>query len=289
MGIVNRLNACRTIILVVAAIGLESCVIVPIPRFAKEEVFIQQEQIEQIEIGKTDSRELQRVLGSPDWSFDSGSRLVYKTRVLSPGQVGSCVIAAVPAGFGAIGGGSCDDRWYETELMDIAFDSEGTVIRRDVFVPVVGERSPTGVCLYGHGDMKVYASADEDKEAKETRVEPGRCAVYLYTRKPARPKTSVRFQVDGNKYSYWFLEDSDFFRVELAEGPHTITATVNWLKGIRPDSVAFGCESQTSYFMRILIDGPEGASFNLVAADKGRREILSRDLVLMRDSLVTLE
>lgn len=289
MGIVNRLNTSCTIVLVVAAIGLESCIIVPIPRPAKEEVFIPREKIDEIEIGKSDSRELQRVLGDPDWSFDSGSRLVYKTRILSPRQVVSCVIVGIPGGFGAFGGGSCDDRWYETELMDIAFDSQGTVTRRDVFVPEVGECSATGVCLYGYGGMKVYASADDDKEAKEIGVEPGRCAVYLYTWKPARPETSVRFQVDNNEYSYWFLADSDFFRVELAEGPHTIGATVNWLKGMRPDSIALSCESQMSYFMRILIDGPEGASFSLVAADEGRREVFSRDFVLARDSLVKID
>ena len=289
MGIVNRLNSCRTIVLVVAAIGLESCIIVPIPRPAKEEVLIPRERIDKIEIGKSDSRELRRMLGDPDWSFDSGSRLVYKTRILSPRQVGSCVIVGIPAGFGAAGGGSCDDRWYETELMDIAFDNQGTVTRRDVFVPEVGECSATGVCLYESGGMKVYASLDDDNDAKEIGVEPGRCAVYLYTWKPARPATSVRFQVDSNDYSYWFLADTDFFRVELAEGPHTIGATVNWLKGVRPESIAFSCESQISYFMRISIDGSAGASFSRVAADEGRREVSSRGFVLARDSLVKID
>lgn len=289
MDIADRLNTCRMIVFVLAAICLESCIIIPIPRPAKEEVFIQREKIDAIEIGKSDSHELQRVLGYPDWSFDSGSRLVYKTRILSPRQVGSCVIVGVPGGFGGFGGGSCDDRWYETELLDIAFDSQGTVTRRDVFVPEVGECSATGVCLYWSGGMKVYAAADEDREAKEYGIEPGRCAVYLYTSKPARPETTVRFQVDSDEYPYWFLEDSDFFRVDLDEGPHTIGATVNWLEGVRPDSIALSCESQVPYFMRILIDGPDGASFSLVAADEGRREVFSRDLVLARDSLVTTD
>jgi hypothetical protein len=289
MGTVNRLNACRTIVLVVAAISLDSCIIVPIPRPAKDEVFIQQEKIDEIEIGETDSRELQQVLGDPDWSFDSGSRLVYKTRILSPGQIGTCVIVGIPAGFGASGGGSCDDRWYEAELLDIAFDSQGTVIRRDVFVADFGECTTTGVCPYEYGGMKVYASADDDKKAKETGMEPGRCAVFLYTWKPARPETSVRFQVDHNEYPYWFLADSDFFRVELAEGPHTIGASVNWLKGVQPNSIALNCESRNAYFMRILIDRSEGASFGLVPADEGRREILGRNLVLTRDSLVKID
>ena len=286
MGIENRLIACRTIILVVAAIGLESCIIVPIPRPAKDEVFIQQEKIDKIEIGETDSRELQRVLGNPDWSFDSGSRLVYKTRSLSPGQIGSCVIVGLPGG---MGGGSCDDRWYETELLDIAFGSQGTVIRMDVFVADFGECTTTGICLNEYGGMKVYASADDNKKAKETGVEPGRCAVYLYTWKPARPETSVRFQVDHYEYPYWFLADSDFFRVELDQGLHTIGASVNWVRGVRPDSIELNCESRTAYFVRILIDRSEGASFGLVPADEGRRDILGRNLVLTRDSLVKIE
>jgi len=284
MTSINGVNARRITVLVAAAICLESCIIVPIPRPpAKDEVFIPQETIDEIEIGKTDSRELQLALGDPDWSFDSGSRLVYKTRILSPGQIGTCVIVAVPAGFGAFGGGSCNDRRYETELLDIAFDSHGTVIRRDVFVPDVGECTATGVCLYEYGGMKVYSSEDRNKRAKEVRVEPGLCAIFLYTWKPARPDTSVRFQVDGNEYPYWFLSDSDFFRVELIEGPHTIGATVNWLEGVRPDSIALNCESPIAYFVRVLIDGSEGASFGLVPADEGRREILGRDFVLTRD------
>ena len=287
---VNRPNAFRTIILVVAAISLESCIVLPIPYpAAKDQVFIEQEKIDEIEIGGTDSGELQRVLGDPDWSFHSGSRLVYKTRIMSPGQIGKCVIVAIPAGFGGFGGGSCDNRWYQTELLDIAFDSQGTVVRRDVFVPEVGECSATGVCLYEYGGMKVYASADDDKKAKQIGVEPGRCTVFLYTWKPARPETSVRFQVDSDEYSYWFLADSDFFRVELAEGPHTIRSTVNWLKGVQPDSIVLNCESRTAYFMRILIDGPDGASFGLVPADEGRREIFGRDLALARDSLAKID
>jgi hypothetical protein len=286
MGIENRLNACHTSVLVVAAIGLVSCIIVPFPRTAKDEVLIPQEKIDEIEIGKTDSRELQRGLGDPDWSFDSGSRLVYKTRILSPEQVGSCVIVGLPGG---MGGGSCDDRRYETELLDIAFDSQATVIRRDVFVANFGECTATGICPYGYGGMKIYASADDDKKAKETGVEPGRCAVYLYTSKPARPETSVRFQVDHNEYPYWFLADADFFRVELDKGPHTIGASVNWVKGVRPHSIALNCESRTAYFMRVLLDQPDGASFGLVPADEGRREILGRNLVLTRDSLVKID
>ena len=289
MGTVNRLNACRTIVLVATAISLESCIIIPIPRPAKDEVFIEQEKIDEIEIGKTDSRELQRVLGDPDWSFDSGSRLVYKARILSPGQIGTCVVVAIPAGFGGMGGGSCDNRLYETELLDIAFDSQGTVIRRDVFVPDVGKCTATGVCLYEYGGMKAYASADDDRRAKEGWVEPGRCVVFLYTWKPARPETSVRFQVDHNEYSYWYLADSDFFRVELVNGQHTIGASVNWVKGVRPDSLTLNCESQSAYFLQILINGSEGASFGLVPEEEGHQEILGRNLVLTRDSLVEID
>jgi len=283
MSGVNHLNTFRTTVLVAATIGLEACIVVPIPYPpATDEVFIQQEKIDEIEIGKTDYRELQRMLGGPDWSFDSASRMIYKTRTLSQWQLGGCFI-------GMDGSGYCDDRWYKTELLDIAFDSQGTVIRRDVFVPDVGDCTATGICLYEYGGMKVYASADDDKKAKEIWVEPGQCAVFLYTWKPARPETSVRFQVDSDEFSYWFLADSDFFRVELAEGPHTIGATVNWGQGVRPDSIALNCESRTAYFMRILMDELEGASFGPVPADEGRREIFGRDLVLARDSVVKID
>ena len=283
MSGVNHLNTFRTTVLVAATIGLEACIVVPIPYPpATDEVFIQQEKIDEIEIGKTDYRELQRMLGGPDWSFDSASRMIYKTRTLSQWQLGGCFI-------GMDGSGYCDDRWYKTELLDIAFDSQGTVIRRDVFVPDVGDCTATGICLYEYGGMKVYASADDDKKAKEIWVEPGQCAVFLYTWKPARPETSVRFQVDSDEFSYWFLADSDFFRIELAEGPHTIGATVNWGQGVRPDSIALNCESRTAYFMRILMDELEGASFGPVPADEGRREIFGRDLVLARDSVVKID
>jgi hypothetical protein len=286
MGSVNCPIFCRTAVLAAAVISLGACIILPVPRLAaKDDVFIQQEKIDRIEIGKTDHRELQQILGEPDWSFDSGSRLIYKTRKLSPMQMGMCVIVAVPAGFGAMGGGSCDDRWYETELLDIAFNNQGTVIQRDLFVANFGECTASGVCPYEYGGVKVYASADDDNKAKEFRLEPGRCAVYLYTQKPARPETTVRFQVDKNEYPYWFLEDTDFFRVELVEGPHTIGASVNWVKSIRPDLIALNCEAHTPYFLRILIDGPEGASFGPVPSDEGRRAVLARDLVLTRDSV----
>jgi len=281
MGTVNRLNAYRTIVLVATVISLESCILVPFPRPAKDvEVFIQQEKIDEIEIGKTDSRELQRVLGEPDWSFDTGSRVVYKTRILSPGQMGWCVISGVPTG----GGGSCDTRSYETELLDIAFDSQGTVIQRDVFIADFSECAATGVCPYDHGGMKIYASADYSQKAKEIGVESGWCVVFLYSWKPARPHTSVRFQVNGNEYPYWYLKDTDFFRVDLVEGPHTIGASVNWLKGVRPDLLSLNCESRSAYYIRILIDGSEGASFGLVPEDEGHREILGRNLVLPRDA-----
>jgi hypothetical protein len=279
MSSVNHLNTFRTTVLVAATIGLEACIVVPIPYPpATDEVFIQQEKIDEVEIGKTDYRELQRMLGGPDWSFDSASRMIYKTRTLSQWQLGGCFI-------GMDGSGGCDDRWYKTELLDVTIDSYGIVVRREVLLPDLGERTASGICLYKYDLMKVYAAADANLKAKEIDVSPGKCAVFLYSWKPARSETTVRFQVDGNEDPYWFLADSDFFRVDLAEGPHTIGATVNWSKGVLPNSIALNCESEDAYFIRILIDGLEGASFGLVPAEEGRREIKDRDLVLLKDSI----
>jgi hypothetical protein len=222
------------------------------------------------------------MLGVPDWAFGSATRLIYKTRTLSSWQLGGCRVADL--GYGPLG---CDDRWYDTEILDITLDRYGIVKQWEVLIPDLGERTASGIVLYRYDLMKVYGTEDAELTVKALDVIPGRCSVFLYSWKPARPETSIRFQVDGNEDPYWFLTDSDFFHVDLAEGLHTIGASVNWVEGVRPESIELTCESGNIYFMRVLIDGLEGASFEMVPAEEGRRAIDDRELLLSRDSGTT--
>ena len=59
---------------------------------------------------------------------------------------------------------------------------------------------------------------------------------------------------------------------------------MNWVKGVTPNSVALNCVPGDDYFLRILIDGLEGASFGSVPAEEGRRAIGDRNLLLSKDS-----
>ena len=277
MTIVNLLVAYRTVALAIVAVGQAACLAVPIPYPpAVGEVFIPPEKIDEIEIGETNRHDIERMFGVPDWTFGSESRLIYKTRALSTWQLGWCGIGWSNS--------DCADRSYDTEILDITLDNDEVVTHWEVLVPVLGERTASGICLYMYGHMKVYASAEADLEAKEASFTSGECAVFLYSWKPARPDTTVRFEVDGNEEPYWFLEDSDFFRVNLNPGPHTIGATVNWLKGVNPNSVTLDCEPGNTYFLRIQIDGTEGASFGPVPVEEGRRAIRNRNLLLLKDS-----
>jgi hypothetical protein len=264
------------------AVGQAACLGVPIPYPpVTGDVYIPQEKIDDIEIGETNRRDIERMFGVPDWSFGSESRLIYKTRTLSTWQLGGCAIGMTS--------GYCADRWYDTEILDITLDNYEVVRRWEVLVPVLGERTASGICLYRYDLMKVYATAEADLEAKKFDVTSEKCALFLYSWKPARPDTTIRFQVDGNEDPYWFLEDSDFFRVDLEPGPHIIGATVNWLEGVTPSSVTLDCDSGNTYFLRILIDGLEGASFGLVAVAEGRRAISDRNLLLRKDSPATAQ
>jgi hypothetical protein len=278
---VNLLGACRTIALTIIAIGQAACLAVPIPYPPDVgEVYIPQEKIDDIEIGKTSRRDIEQMFGTPDWIFGAQSRLIYKTRNLSTWQLGACAI-------GISGSFGCAERWYDTEILDITLDNHAVARQWEVVVPVLGECTASGVCLYMHDQMKVYATAAADLAAKKFDASSESCAVYLYSWKPARPDTTVRFKVDGNEDPYWHLEDTDFFRVDLALGQHSIGASVNWIKGVTPDSVALNCIAGESYFLRILIDGEEGASFGLIPVEQGRRAISDRNLLLAKDSPAT--
>ena len=281
----NVSKAMRISCLVTLVVCVYGCVVIPRPFLPSSDTFIEKESLRFIETGQTEKEDLRQAFGPPDWSFDGGSRWIYKTRMYITGGMGVCVGDVIS------GGGSCSKPRGVAILtiLDLDFDSVGIVSRQEISSLEPGSCTESQVCF---SPLMIYATADNDAFAKQFLVEPGQCAVYLFTEKSFSP-ISVRFdeieviQRYGGDKGYLLLildvekhESDDEFKIVVE---HNITVAYDSLGYDYSRSISFDCVAGAINFMREHHDYAENFSFTMVSDDVGRGEVLQRNLVLLPD------
>ena len=274
----------RMTIVVILSVSA-GCVVIPYPGVPSSETFIKKESLEFIETGQTEKEDLRQAFGPPDWSFNGGSRWIYKTRRYVTGGMGVCVGDVIS------GGGSCSKPSGVAimTILDLDFDSFGVVSRQAISSLEPGSCTESQVCF---SPIMVYATADDDAYAKQFLAEPGQCAVYLFAVNSYSP-VSVRFDesdviqryetdrgylrltLDAEKH-----ENDDKFEINVE---HIITVAYYSLGSDYSRSISFDCVAGGINFMREHHDHVENFSFTMVSDDVGRGEILQRNLVLLVD------
>ena len=116
----TAITVARPICLVVLSIGMQACVVIPIPYPGDEMVMIEKELIESIQVGQTSKADLQHKLGPPDWSLNDGSRWMYYTREFRPFGV------AILSDFGGGAEGKILADW-RTEFLYLTFNSSDVI------------------------------------------------------------------------------------------------------------------------------------------------------------------
>ena len=240
--------------------------------------FIEKDSLELIRTGQTSKKELRQALGSPDWSFNGGSRWIYRTRRRGDYGLSGCIV--VPDGDDYL---KCTESKYVAvmDFADLSFDSRGIIARQDLLSIKSGTCSESNVCFHWTSSaLTVYASMDEDADAKRFRTEPGHCAVYLYS-VDTFSAIDVHSDLIVTPRRFWSI--TGFVRMNLDAGVRTITVSYASLIGRFSRSVSLDCAAGGTYFMREHHDVHDNFSFAKVPDDEGRREIIERNLVLMPD------
>jgi len=179
-----------------------------IPYYASEssETFIEEESLKFIEIGKSTRAELQQTIGLPDWSFNDGSRWIYKVSTSKPGGWGGCYIEVISAE-GSAGCGRSDYEPVMT-ILDLSISNLDVISKQEISTVKMGACIETGVCL-GAWETPV----------KGFQAEPEQCLVFLYT---DSPDTNRILSVDSVRVLGAYRKNSEFLLLRLDPGKHRI-------------------------------------------------------------------
>jgi outer membrane protein assembly factor BamE (lipoprotein component of BamABCDE complex) len=277
------LAATRLPLILAVSIGLQACAILPAP--GVEDVFISEEEIATVRVGQTNKEDLQKMLGSPDWSFSDGSQWTYHTRKYRPAGIG--VLSEAYAG---------SLMNWRSEFLYVTFNNSNVVDNVEISVvepdPVDGwlKREITDMCLEAYGTPLLYGSAREDTESKQFLIEPDKCAVYLYTE-----TTMLPFLIGINSAGYARCPANDgFVRIDLNSGIQKISVISDnmFARGKLSQStieemsfsetIALDCSPGDVFFVRQHFNGTDDFSFQIVPEEEGRSSIAARRLVLLQ-------
>jgi len=275
--------AIRLTIFLAVSIGLQACAILPAP--GAEDVFISKEEIATVRAGHTKKEDLQKRLGSPDWSLSDESQWAYHTRNYRPAGIG---ILSEPYAGSLM-------KW-RSEFLHVKFNSSNVVDNVETSSvepdPVDGwlRREITDLCLEAYGTPLLYGSAREDADSKRFQVEPDKCAVYLYTE-----TTMLPFLVAINSMGHGRCPANDgFIRIDLNTGTQEISViSDNMFARLKigqtsaeetgfSGAIELDCDPGEIIFVREHFGGGDDFSFQIVPEDEGRRSIAARRLVLVQ-------
>ncbi len=229
--------------------------------------YIEKDSLDLIQVGQTSKQELQQTLGPPDWGFNNGSRWIYRTRYhhTSRDHLGTSRYESV-TGF---------------EIVDLTFDRSGVITTKDLLWIWSGTCLESIGCFHWTSNvLTVFASSDEDADAKQFHTESGECVVYLYS---ADSFYAIDIYSDGVGMHGRYWADTGFVRINLIAGERTVTVTYSSLFGQFSKSVSLNCAAGDVYFAQEHNEANDKFLFNLVSDDEGRRQIVMRNLMLLAD------
>ena len=275
--------ATRLTLILIASFCLQACIVLPEP--GEERVFVGEEKIAAVRVGQTNNTDLQKRIGSPDWSLSDGSRWAYHTRDYRP------------AGIAFLSEGHTGSLMnWRSEFLYVKFNSSNVVDNVEVSVvepdPDDGwsRHEITDMCLEAYGTPLLYGSASEDADSKRFLTEPDRCAVYLYTE-----TTLLPFLVRINSSGYARCPANDgYIRIDLDSGVREIAVISddNFAKrkySQTPveekdfsETIELDCAPGDIFFVREHFGGRDDFSFQVVPEEEGRRNIAARRLVLLQ-------
>ena len=136
----------RIALALIAAIGVSGCLVIPFPMSSETTaVYIERQDTNFIQRGKTTRAEIRERLGDPSMAISAPERWVYRLRQYNSGRWGMCVFV----GGGYSGSMDCEemsDEKPKTEYLYLRFDSSGKV--SEISTPSVydSECIEPGVC-----------------------------------------------------------------------------------------------------------------------------------------------
>ena len=240
--------------------------------------YIEKDSLEFVQTGQTSKIEVRQALGPPDWSFNGGSRWIYKTRRRGDYGLSGCV--AFPDDGGEM---RCSKSTVAPvmEFVDFSFDGQDVVDIQESLSIKSGNCNESNLCFHWTNSLlTVFASTDEDADAKQFQAEPGRCVVYLYS---VDSFNAIDIFSDGIGAHGRYWSNDGFVRVNLDAGERTVTVTYSSLFGPFSRSLSLDCVAGDTYFMREQHDVNDNFSFNKLPDDEGRHEVIKRHLVLLPD------
>ena len=284
---------------VVVLLVTAGCIAVPYRVSESSETFIEEESFEFIEIGQSTRAEMQQAIGLPDWSFNDGSRWIYKVRMLKPGGWGGCYIEVISAE-GSAGCGRSDDQPVMT-ILDLSISNLDVISKQEISTVKMGACTQTGVCFGAwESPVTLLASPEEEAHVKQFQAEPEQCAVYLYT---DSPYTNRFLRVDSVRVLGAYRKNSEFLRLRLDPGEHRILVASQLTTSIQNSGIIdIDCLAGGVHFLRerkyqgkhyVMENGARRLVLSdqswlaLVPDDLGRSAVMDKTLRLLPDSALT--
>ena len=282
---------------VVVLLVTAGCIAVPYRVSESSETFIEEESFEFIEIGQSTRAEMQQAIGLPDWSFNDGSRWIYKVRMLKPGGWGGCYIEVISAE-GSAGCGRSDDQPVMT-ILDLSISNLDVISTQEISTVKMGACTQTGVCFGAwESPVTLLASPEEEAHVKQFQAEPEQCAVFLYTDSPFSNRLLI---VDSVRVLQEGRGSGEFLRLSLDPGEHRILVahdskmTMEDYGIIDIDCLAGGVhflleqwKRQRRRYVRengtIRMTSDYASRLALVPDDEGRSAVMDKTLRLLPDS-----
>ena len=307
--------------LVIVTLVTAGCVAIPYYASESSETFIEEETLKFIEIGKSTRAELQQTIGLPDWSFNDGSRWIYKVSASKPGGWGGCYIEVISIE----GSAGCGRSYHEPVMtildlsisdLDVISKQEISTVKRDACIepgvclgawyPVTLHASPEEEAHAKQGRYReqcwespvtLYASPEEEAHVKQFQAEPEQCLVFLYT---DSPDTNCILSVDSVRVLRAYRKNSEFLLLRLDPGKHRIlVASHSKISMENSGIIDIDCLAGGIHFLRERkFEGPHSVMENgatrdvlshqswlaLVPDDLGRSAIMDKTLHLLPGS-----
>ena len=239
--------------LVIVTLVTAGCVAIPYHASESSETFIEEETLKFIEIGQSTRAELQQTIGLPDWSFNDGSRWIYKVSMFTPGGWGGCYIEVVSPE-GSAGCGKSDDEPIMA-VLDLSISNLGVISKQEISRVKMGACTQTGVCLdfliaddAWESAVTLLVSPEEEAHVKQFQAEPEQCVVFLYAESPY---SNLFLSVDSVRVSGGIRTDAEFRRLRLDPGEHRILVAHSFYESVtNPGIIDINCLAGGVHFLR---------------------------------------
>jgi len=241
---------------------LEGCIALPVPYGASMEIYVDEENIDFIEIGETNRAQILEDLREPSWKSESGNQWVYALRYGSRGGVGGCLMVAEEIGGSAHCSAPGEKRLY---VLDLRFDDTDVVVNKTVGVATESCAGRDN-CWFEVGG--VGFRLDLQREFEQRRRErglpspanAGDCNVFVTnSENGVRPFAG---KLNEEKWEVGSVGESVYVVFAAAPGRHSLTVTDGTSLCVtdpESQSIDFFCESGNPVFLQLAGNSLENA------------------------------